>query len=169
MTFPTRLAVLLTGGAILLFWTAAALATPYTLFHMLNAVAIGGSVAVLIAYAPAVWESLGRKQLTPAHAMIVGVMLNWVGLHCRQLAYYLTPRMFEIPISPETYSGPAFYLWVFGLFVSLIGGAYMVTAVAVAGGKFPMRAIVAAALVAGSILTLVLILFGADELRMSLS
>jgi len=92
------------------------------LFHLINPLAVALAIVVLITYGRGLIISLCIEQnpISPAHILIIGIMLNWIGIIAR------TGRWFFIEAEPIFSFDYAFYN--VGLLLSILSALFLLWA-----------------------------------------
>jgi len=105
-------------------------------FHLLNAAGVSAALVTIGAYAPVVWDSIKNRRLFPGHVLAMGVCTNWLGFIIRIIRWF----------GPQGHNAPPpheWWLYSFGIVVSLTGALLLIGALALQDPQWPPRRLLA--------------------------
>jgi len=121
----------LTGISLTLF-------APIISFHAVNIAMLLMSVAVVIAYARAIYtvfHTKGGVLWPPGYILALGIVIQWGGLLLRQVSFYLPPiHPWHYFLNNREYDDTFlqvanFPVWMVGVWLMLLGGALVLRAI----------------------------------------
>lgn len=98
------------------------LVAPMTIFHITNPLAIALGVILIWVYGRGVIDAFKSEEVSPAHLLTFGVVLNWIGMTVRMGRWYIAGA------HPAVQDNLDFWLYNFGLWISIWAGLFLIGA-----------------------------------------
>lgn len=128
--FSIKQLIWFTGIVWSIFAVIAIVIPSSMVFHLINPISIALGVVLVMVYSAGLIQLLKEgpwsSVITPAHLLTFGITLNWVGMIVRMARWFVTGE------HPSVVSDIDFWIYNFGLWVSIWAGTFLLGAASVA-------------------------------------